>query len=231
MAAPSSGITGLLHGIAEQRDFLLRQATAETVLYLDDDVLMETWVLERLLTILRREVRLRRGVSRRAVSSPRSATRAAADRLLARTGARLRSSSRRARRSAGSCTGRRTSITSPSRYRRSMAALQGRLGRVLHPLRPPQAGGGGALLAAAASLSLRGGGPRPESPHATLGRLRHGPIRDVLSTGADNRLKRPRQRRRPRARPAAGDDRALRHRSRRLLIASPGAAHSGFSES
>ncbi len=41
-----------LHGIAEQRDFLLRQATAETVLYLDDDVLMETWVLERLLTIL-----------------------------------------------------------------------------------------------------------------------------------------------------------------------------------
>ena len=41
------GITGLLHGIAEQRDFLLRQATAETVLYLDDDVLMETWVLER----------------------------------------------------------------------------------------------------------------------------------------------------------------------------------------
>jgi GT2 family glycosyltransferase len=41
-----------LHGVAEQRDFLLRQATAETVLYLDDDVLMETWVLERLLTIL-----------------------------------------------------------------------------------------------------------------------------------------------------------------------------------
>ncbi len=41
-----------LHGIAEQRDFLLRQATADTVLYLDDDVLMESWVLERLLTIL-----------------------------------------------------------------------------------------------------------------------------------------------------------------------------------
>ena len=38
-----------LHGIAEQRDFLLRQATADTVLYLDDDVLMEPWVLERLL--------------------------------------------------------------------------------------------------------------------------------------------------------------------------------------
>src|SRR5215212_2573004 len=41
-----------LHGIAEQRDFLLRRATADTVLYLDDDVLMESWVLERLLTIL-----------------------------------------------------------------------------------------------------------------------------------------------------------------------------------
>src|SRR5215207_10188259 len=41
-----------LHGIAEQRDFLLRQATADTVLYLDDDVLMEPWVLEKLLTIL-----------------------------------------------------------------------------------------------------------------------------------------------------------------------------------
>jgi len=44
-----------LHGIAEQRDFLLRQATAETVLYLDDDVLMEPWVLEMLLAILRDE--------------------------------------------------------------------------------------------------------------------------------------------------------------------------------
>ena len=41
-----------LHGIAEQRDFLLRQATADSVLYLDDDVLMESWVLERMLTIL-----------------------------------------------------------------------------------------------------------------------------------------------------------------------------------
>src|SRR5215212_10417513 len=41
-----------LHGIAEQRDFLLRQATADAVLYLDDDVLMESWVLERMLTIL-----------------------------------------------------------------------------------------------------------------------------------------------------------------------------------
>jgi GT2 family glycosyltransferase len=43
------------HGIAEQRDFLLRQATADTVLYLDDDVLMEPWVLERLLRILDHE--------------------------------------------------------------------------------------------------------------------------------------------------------------------------------
>ncbi|MBW3632690.1 MAG: glycosyltransferase [Chloroflexi bacterium] len=44
-----------IHGIAEQRDFLLRQATADTVLYLDDDVLMEPWVVERLLAILRDE--------------------------------------------------------------------------------------------------------------------------------------------------------------------------------
>ena len=44
-----------LNGIAEQRDFLLRQATAGTVLYLDDDVLMEPWVLERLLGILQDE--------------------------------------------------------------------------------------------------------------------------------------------------------------------------------
>lgn len=43
------------HGIAEQRDFLLRQATADAVLYLDDDVLMEPWVIEQLLTILRDE--------------------------------------------------------------------------------------------------------------------------------------------------------------------------------
>lgn len=42
-------------GIAEQRDFLLRQATADAVLYLDDDVLMEPWVVERLLDILWRQ--------------------------------------------------------------------------------------------------------------------------------------------------------------------------------
>ncbi len=45
----------LSHGIAEQRDFLLRQASADTILYLDDDVLMEPWVIERLLAILRNE--------------------------------------------------------------------------------------------------------------------------------------------------------------------------------
>ncbi len=43
------------HGIAEQRDFLLRQATADAVLYLDDDVFMEPWVVARLLAVLRRE--------------------------------------------------------------------------------------------------------------------------------------------------------------------------------
>ncbi len=44
-----------VHGIAEQRDFLLRQATAPAVLYLDDDVFMEPWVVEKLLETLERE--------------------------------------------------------------------------------------------------------------------------------------------------------------------------------
>ncbi len=42
-------------GIAEQREFLLRQAGAPTVLYLDDDVLMEPWVLAEMVTALERE--------------------------------------------------------------------------------------------------------------------------------------------------------------------------------
>ncbi len=42
-------------GIAEQRDFLLKRASAPAVLYLDDDVWMEPWVLEHLLTTLRAE--------------------------------------------------------------------------------------------------------------------------------------------------------------------------------
>lgn len=42
-------------GIAEQRAFLLAHATASSVLYLDDDVLMEPWVVERLLTTLQEE--------------------------------------------------------------------------------------------------------------------------------------------------------------------------------
>ncbi|HEX6481098.1 MAG TPA: glycosyltransferase family A protein [Ktedonobacteraceae bacterium] len=41
-----------INGIVEQRDFLLRQATAGAVLYLDDDVFMEPWVVERLLDTL-----------------------------------------------------------------------------------------------------------------------------------------------------------------------------------
>ncbi len=44
-----------IHGIAEQRDFLLRQATADAVLYLDDDVFMEPWVVARLLEVLREQ--------------------------------------------------------------------------------------------------------------------------------------------------------------------------------
>lgn len=39
-------------GIAEQRDFLLRRSTADAVLYLDDDVLIEPWVLENLYDVL-----------------------------------------------------------------------------------------------------------------------------------------------------------------------------------
>jgi glycosyltransferase involved in cell wall biosynthesis len=42
-------------GIAEQREFLLRQAIAPYVLYLDDDVLMEPWVVDELLRAIRRE--------------------------------------------------------------------------------------------------------------------------------------------------------------------------------
>ncbi len=41
-----------IHGIAEQRDFLLRQARSDSILYLDDDVLMEPWVVARLADIL-----------------------------------------------------------------------------------------------------------------------------------------------------------------------------------
>lgn len=43
-----------IHGIAEQREFLLKRSTAQYVLYLDDDVFMESWVLERLLEALQR---------------------------------------------------------------------------------------------------------------------------------------------------------------------------------
>ena len=44
-----------LKGIAEQRDFLLKRATAPYVLYLDDDILMEPWVIERLVRVLEAE--------------------------------------------------------------------------------------------------------------------------------------------------------------------------------
>lgn len=39
-------------GIAEQRAFLLERAQARAVLYLDDDVLMEPWVLQSLVDVL-----------------------------------------------------------------------------------------------------------------------------------------------------------------------------------
>jgi hypothetical protein len=42
-------------GIAEQRQFLLERATAPQVLYLDDDVFMEPWVLRKLHEVLSNE--------------------------------------------------------------------------------------------------------------------------------------------------------------------------------
>jgi glycosyltransferase involved in cell wall biosynthesis len=42
-------------GIAEQRQFLLDQAIAPYVLFLDDDVLLESWVLDRLLGAIQQE--------------------------------------------------------------------------------------------------------------------------------------------------------------------------------
>ena len=44
-----------VHGIAEQRDFLLKHSCANYVLYLDDDVFMEPWVVEKLVDVLERE--------------------------------------------------------------------------------------------------------------------------------------------------------------------------------
>jgi glycosyltransferase involved in cell wall biosynthesis len=40
-------------GLAEQRQFLLDQVTASYALFLDDDVLLEPWLLERLLAAIR----------------------------------------------------------------------------------------------------------------------------------------------------------------------------------
>lgn len=42
-------------GIAEQRHFLLGRATTPSVLYLDDDVFMEHWVVQELLNVLTEE--------------------------------------------------------------------------------------------------------------------------------------------------------------------------------
>lgn len=44
-----------VHGIAEQREFLLNRTDSGMVLFLDDDVFMEPWVLKRLVDTLRRE--------------------------------------------------------------------------------------------------------------------------------------------------------------------------------
>nr|RNJ69168.1 MAG: glycosyltransferase family 2 protein [Leptolyngbya sp. IPPAS B-1204] len=42
-------------GIGEQRQFLLEQATAPYVLCLDDDVILESWVIEKLLQVIETE--------------------------------------------------------------------------------------------------------------------------------------------------------------------------------
>ncbi|HEU4684774.1 MAG TPA: glycosyltransferase [Nitrospira sp.] len=44
-----------VHGIAEQRHFLLSRARADLVLYLDDDVLMDSAVLKRMVATIGRE--------------------------------------------------------------------------------------------------------------------------------------------------------------------------------
>jgi glycosyltransferase involved in cell wall biosynthesis len=42
-------------GIAEQRQFLLDQATAPYVLYLDDDLILESWVIENMLKAIQQQ--------------------------------------------------------------------------------------------------------------------------------------------------------------------------------
>ena len=42
-------------GIAEQRNFLLSCAESESVLFLDDDIFMEPWVIKNLLSVLKTE--------------------------------------------------------------------------------------------------------------------------------------------------------------------------------
>lgn len=42
-------------GLAEQRQFLLEQATAPYVLYLDDDLILEPWLVDRLLQAIQEE--------------------------------------------------------------------------------------------------------------------------------------------------------------------------------
>jgi GT2 family glycosyltransferase len=44
-----------VHGVAEQRHLLLQHARSDAVLYLDDDVFMEPWVVSRLLAVLKDE--------------------------------------------------------------------------------------------------------------------------------------------------------------------------------
>ena len=147
-----------LHGIAEQRDFLLRQATAETVLYLDDDVLMEPWVSSGYSRFSKMRgaalwERFPQGCHIATIGDPIS-RRSTSGRI--RCYRRLLNW-RAGSGSAGSCTGRRTSITLPIR------CLLDHGGATRSPGSPPASSTIGAswrpwgllVLAAAAALSLR----------------------------------------------------------------------------
>ena len=172
-------------GIAEQRDFLLNRATADSVLYLDDDVLMEPWVLD---TAVRRPsgtgLWVRRRLSGRAVL-PGRRTAAAADPGIVGGAGPSRGQWSRTRRSgsAGSCTGPPTCGMPASRCRPGRPPVQGGLDRLLHPLRSAKALGSGRfrVLVPPASLSFGRRGPGAEPADAFVGRLRHRAFRYLLS--------------------------------------------------
>ena len=171
-------------GIAEQRDFLLRQATADAVLYLDDDVWMEPWVLEtHAAPASIRECRACGFVGafpagltfRDDVRPEQQEIEFWEGRCSPRSSSRTRPNG-----SAGTCTGRRTSSMQPKRlppgavrlYKVAWVASC-----ILYDRQKLLDVGGFSFWSAAAALPLRGGGAGAEPAHAALGRLRHDPVR------------------------------------------------------